>query len=97
MRRVNLEVYGLPVNAFVISSDPRRLILNLSLHILKLCKSTVGDMMELGPFWLCCNAGWCMCFWGIIISWDVDELEDEWSSSDYATTTRKKVSANDIL
>ena len=57
MGRVDFEVDRLAVDALVVSSYSGRLILNLSLDILKLSKSSVRYVMELSPFWLCCYRG----------------------------------------
>lgn len=37
-----------------------------------------------------------MCFY-FIVGWDIDELENEWSSSDDPATTGKEISANDVF
>jgi hypothetical protein len=87
----------LTIDALVIACYSCRLVLDLPLHILKFRKPSIGDMVELGPFWLCSYCGWCVSFGGIIISWDVDELENKWSSSDDSTATGQKVSADDIF
>lgn len=46
---VDFEVNGLAVDAFVVSSDPGRLVLNLSLDVGEVCEPPVGDVGELGP------------------------------------------------
>lgn len=101
MRRVDLEVNGLSVNALVGSCDPSRLILDFSLDIREVIEATVRDVMKFGPFRA---AGSCRGGVGIadrvgsiFIIMDVDELEDEGATSYDATSSRKKVSANNIF
>lgn len=50
MGRVDFEVDGLPVDALVVASYPRGLILNLTLDVAKVCKPSVRNVDELGPF-----------------------------------------------
>ena len=97
MRRVDFEVYWLPVDALVVASYSRRLVLDFPLDILKLRKSSIRDVVELGPFWLCGHSGRCVGFWRVVIGWDIDELENEWSPSHDPTTTGQKVSTNDVF
>lgn len=86
MRRIDLEVYGRPVDALIVSSNPRSLVLNFPLYILKLREPPIGYMVEFCPFWLCCYSRGCMCFGGgVVIAGDVDELENQRSSSDDTT------------
>lgn len=98
MRRVNLEVYGRAVDALVATSYPRSLIFNFPLHVQEIGEPSVGNVMELGPFRLCCYAGRCMLLGSIFVfRWDIDELEDERSPGDNTTSTRKKVSTDNVL
>ena len=48
--RVDFEVYWRPIDALVISCNSSSLILDLPLHILEFCKSSVGNVVELCPF-----------------------------------------------
>ena len=50
MRRVDLQMDWLSIDAFVVASDARGLILNLSLHVCKVLKSPAGNVVEFGPF-----------------------------------------------
>jgi hypothetical protein len=88
VRRVDFEVYGLPVDALVIACYPRRLVLDFPLDILEFRKPSIWYMVELSPFWLSSNRSMCVSVWGIVIGWDIDELEDKWSSSNDPTSTR---------
>ena len=97
VRRVDFEVYWLPVDAFVIACYSRRLVLDFPLDILKFRKSSIRDVVELGPFWLRSHRRRCMSLGGIVIGWDIDELENEWSSSNNSTATRQKISTDDVF
>jgi len=97
VRRVDFEVYWLPVDALVVASYSCRLILDFPLDILEFRKSSIRDVVELGPFWLCSYSRRRVSFWGVVIGWDIDELENEWSSSHDPTTTRQKVSTDDVF
>lgn len=104
MWRVNLEVNGLSVDALVISSYPRCLVLNLPLDLAKILEPPAGQVVELRPFVLCSNACrrvWCV---DLIVIWlvsalagDVDELQNQRSSSDNAASSREKVLSNDVF
>lgn len=50
MRRVDLEVDRLSVDALVVAGNPRGFVLDFALHVGEVAESTVWDMMELGPF-----------------------------------------------
>lgn len=56
MRRVDLQVYGLPVDTLVVTRYPGSLILNLPLHVEKLVKLAPGYMVKLCPFLLTLHA-----------------------------------------
>jgi hypothetical protein len=87
VRRVDFEVYWLPIDALVIACYSCRLVLDFPLDILKFRKPSIGDVVELSPFWLCSYCGWRMSFWKVVIGWDVDELENKGSSSNDSTAT----------
>lgn len=57
VRGVDLEVDGLSVDAFVVTGDSGRLVLNLALYITKVVESSVGDMVKLCPFGATGSAG----------------------------------------
>lgn len=95
---VDFEVYGLSINALVVSSNSCRLVLNLALHILEFREPPIRYVMEFGPLGLCSNGSCGVRFRRIVIvRGDVDKLEDEGSASNNATTTREKVSADYVL
>lgn len=49
MRRVDLEVDRLSVDALVCACHSRRLVLDFSLDIGEVCEASVGDVVELSP------------------------------------------------
>jgi hypothetical protein len=52
MRRIDFEVYGLPVDAFIVSGNSCRLCLDFPFDLGKVIKSSARDMMELCPLLL---------------------------------------------
>lgn len=98
MRRVNLQVDGWSIDSLIVSCYSRCFVLNFPLHILKLCKSPIGNVMKLGPFRLRSYTRCCMRFWCIfLLWWHIDELQNEGSAGHDPTTTGKEVSADNIL
>jgi hypothetical protein len=86
--RVDLEVDGLAVDAFVAAGYTRRLILDFSLDVAEVCEPPVGNVMELCPLVSasCSRALVCrrnMVF--VVRGRDVYELEDQWSSGNDAS------------
>jgi len=100
MRRKDLEVDGLAIDALVVSCDSRRLVLNLSLDIAKIIESPVRDVMEFSPL-VPSGLGRVpvtnIAVFFPIIAGHIDELQDEGSPSNDAAATGKKISTNDIL
>ena len=83
MRRIDFEVYGLPVDAFIVSGNSCRLCLDFPFDLGKVIKSSARDMMELCPLLLSCYtcwSVWCvdfMIFWFVIaLAGDIDELKN---------------------
>lgn len=104
MRGVDLEVDRLSVDALVASSYPGRLVLNLPLDLTKVVELATRDVTKLGPFVLTSYTSWRMRYVNLItlglvfsVTRDVDELQDQRSSCDNATSTRQKVPANNVL
>ena len=97
MRRVDLEVYRLSVDTLIIPRYPSRFILNLALNILEFCEPSIRDMMELCPLWLYCDARCGIRFRAIVIGWDIDELQNQRSSSNNTASTREEISPNDVF
>jgi hypothetical protein len=103
VRRVDLEINRLPVDALVVTCNSSCFVLNFPFYVLKVGKSSVGDVMELGPFWLRCDAGWRMrdvyliTILHIIFSRNVDQLKDKRPPSHNATSSGKKISADDVF
>lgn len=101
MGGVDLEVDGLAVNALVGTGNTGRLVLNLALNIGKVCKASVGNVVEFGPFGAAGGRGRAVgqrrrVGHSIVIG-DVDELEDEGTTGDNAGATRQKVSADNVF
>lgn len=103
MRRVDLEIDGLTVDALVVARYPSSLVLNLAPHFTKVEELPPRNVQELGPFILACDA--CggvrdvdLVALGLLaVTGDVDELEDERAASDDAAATGKEISANNVL
>ena len=76
MRRVDFQVDRLSIDALIVASYSRRLVLDFPLDIREVRKSSIRDMMELGPFSLCSNGSRCMGSRSVIFGGDIDELED---------------------
>ena len=104
VRRVDLEVDGLSVDAFVVASNSRRLILDLALHLLEVVESSTGYVIELAPFVLSgyrCGSmrhvDFIVARFVFAVGGYVDELQDERSSSDNAGASREEVAADDVF
>lgn len=104
VRGIDFEVYGLPVDTFIIARYPGRLILDFPLHFCKVGESSAGHVVKFCPFILACDACWSMWYMNFIIfgligaiTGYVDELEDKRSSSDDAAASREEISTNNIL
>lgn len=54
MRRVDLQVYGLPVDALVVACYPRGLSFDLTLNLGEIVEPAAGNMVKFGPFLLPC-------------------------------------------
>lgn len=100
MRRVNLEVDGLSVDSLVTASDASRLVLDLTLHIAKVCVAAADNVMKLGPLGRAGLGRVAIVGIGVLyrlFGLDVNELEDERSARDDAAATREEVAADNIL
>lgn len=104
VRRVDLEIDGLSIDAFVASSNARSLCLNFSPHVVEIIPFPSGNMVELCPFLLSCNASWSMWNMNFVVSrsvvsvaWYVDELENQGASGNNATSSRQEISAYNVL
>lgn len=105
MRRVDFQVNGLSVDTLVGTGNSRRLILDFSLDIYKIGESSIGDVVELGPFSAARSSrravgvvvGLVVGLGARLVVYDVDELKDQRSSSHDATASRQKVAADDVL
>ena len=104
MRRVDLEVDGLPVDALVVSCYPRRFVLDLLSDLAEVVELPSRDVEKLSPFLLPGNTRWSVghvdfvVFVGIVaFAGQVDELENERPPGDDATASGQEVSADDVL
>jgi hypothetical protein len=104
VRRVDLEVDGLSVDALVVSCDSGRLVLDLAPDLGEVVVSPPGDVEELSPFLLSGDARGgvgnvdLIVFVGVFaLAGQVDELQDERASGHDAVASGEKVSADDVL
>lgn len=103
MRRVDLEIDGLAVDTLVVASNSSRLVLNLPLDLTEVIEATTGDVVELSPFILTSNRGrgvWhvdLIALGSVGVAGDVDELQDERTTSDDAASPWKKVAADNVF
>jgi hypothetical protein len=105
MGRVDLEVYGLPIDALVVSCYPRRLVLDFASNLAEVIELASCNVKELCPFLLlaCYARGrvWDVDFivLGLVVAVarDVDQLENKRSPCHDTTSSREEISANDIL
>lgn len=101
MGRVDLQVNGLSVDAFVAARHTACFVLYLPLDVRKVCEAPIGNVVEFGPF------GPSSSVWGLVgiqsrvgrvgIFGNVDKLENKGSTSDDATSSRQEVSAHNVL
>lgn len=102
--RIDFEVDGLAVDAFVAAGYPGRLILNLSLDLAKVVELASRDVAEFTPLVL---AGYArgrvwnvdVVAFGPVVSatGDVDELQDQRPAGDDAAATGEEVPADNVL
>jgi hypothetical protein len=104
VRRVDLEVDGLPVDALVVSCDPGRLVLDLAPDLGEVVVSPPGDVQELAPFLLPGDARGGVGDVDLVVlvsvfalAGQVDELEDERASGHDAAASGQKVSADNVF
>lgn len=104
MRRVDLEIDGLPVDALVVSSYPRCLRLDFTLDVGKVVEPPPWVVEELSPFLLSCYARGCMRDVDFVVVWDVfavarkvDELQNERSPRYDTASSGQKVSSDNVL
>lgn len=89
-------------DALVVTGDTSGLVLDLAFDIAEVGEAAVGDMVELGPF--TGSRGGVVPLGGVVggggfsvLVRDVDELEDQRSTSDNATASRQKISTDNVL
>ena len=104
VRRVDLEVYRLSVDALVRASDSVGLVLNLPLDFLEVVEAAAWNVVELSPFFLASNRfGSVRDVDGVIFGFvvacggDVDELQYERSTCYDAAATGEEVLADNVF
>ena len=99
--RVDLEVDCLPGNALVAAGNPRRLVLDLALHVGEVVKPPVGDMVKLGPFGALGGAGVPVSVVDrariALFLGNVDELENQGPPRDNTTAAGQEVPSHDVF
>lgn len=103
MRRVDLEVDGLSVDALVASSDPGRLVLNFPLDLMKVVEAASGYVIELAPLILAGDRSWSVWHMDLVAvrpvrgAGDVDELQNQGATSDNAASSREKIAPDNVF
>lgn len=101
MRGIDLEVYGLSVDALVDARHSSRLVLNLPLDIREVVEPPVGDVMKFRPLGAPSSSGRSIGIVerirGVIVFGDVDELENQRTAGDDAAAAREKVPADNVF
>lgn len=103
MGRVDLKVDGLTIDALVVSSNSGRLVLNLPLDLTEIVEATTGNVVELSPFVLTSNRGrgvWhvnLIAFGSVGVAGDVDELQNQRTTSDDAASSWEKVATHNVF
>lgn len=104
MRREDLQIDRLSVDALVASRDPCRLRFYLLLHLRKVIEFTPWEVVKLGPFVLTGNTSGSV--WDVDLvrvrlvvpfTWYVDKLQDQRTSRNNSTSSWKEVSSDYIL
>lgn len=104
MRREDLQVDWLSIDALVASRDPCCLRFNLCLHLRKVFKLAPRLVVKLSPFVLAGNTRGRMgdvdlirCGLIIAFTWDIDQLKNEWSSGDNAASSGQEIPSNYVF
>jgi hypothetical protein len=104
MGRVDFEVDWLAVDALVVASNSRCLGFDFAFNLGEVVEPPPGNVQKLSPLLLTCYTGWgvgdmdFVILVGVVaLTRDVDELENERSSSNDAAASGKKVPADDVL
>lgn len=100
VRRVDLEIDRLSIDAFVVARYPGGFILNFAFDIGEVAESAVWDMMELGPFRPSSLRGRSIRIgrlWGRVVLRHIDKLQDKRAPCNDATSAGQEVTTNDIL
>ena len=94
---VDLEVDGASVDSLVAASNPRRLGLDFPANVGKVKEAPVGLMEEFSKLGGLGRGRRFGRFRIVIVGGDVDELEDQRTTSDDARATGQEVPSDDIL
>jgi hypothetical protein len=103
VRRVDLQVDRLPVDALVASCYPRGFVFDLALDLGEVVEPLTGDVEKLSPLLLAsytCGSVWYVDLIVVVFvafAREVDELEDERPACDDTAATGKKVFADNVL
>jgi hypothetical protein len=104
VRRVDLEVDGLAVDALVVSCYPGRLVLNLAPDLGEVVVPPAWDVEKLAPFLLASNACWGVGHMDLVVvvcilalAGEVDELQNQGPSGHDAAASGQEVSADNVL
>ena len=101
MRRVNLKIDRLTIDAFVAASYPRGLVLDFSLDIGKIREPSARDMMELSPLRASSGSRRSVRIVERVrrffILLNVDKLQDQRSPGADAASSGQKITADDIF
>lgn len=101
MRGVNFKVDGLSIDTLVVAGDSGRFVLDLALDVGEVVELSARDMMELRPLGppggMGRSEGIVYRLWGALVIGDVDELENQGSSSNNTASPRQKVSTDNVF
>lgn len=100
MRRVDLEVDGLPIDSLIAASHASRLILDLTLHITEVCVAAANNVVKLGPLRRASLGRVAVVGIGVLyrlVGLDIDELKDKRSARDDAAATREEIAADNVF
>jgi hypothetical protein len=104
MRRIDLEVDRLSVDALVAPRDARSLCFNLPFDLGEIKPSPAGNVVKFRPFLLAGDAGWCVRHvyfigGGFVVPFagNVNELQNQRPSRNYAASPGQEVSADNVF
>lgn len=100
VRRVDLEIDGLAVDALVASGDAGSLVLDFALDIAKVREAATGNMVKLCP--LIRTSRGCVAIGSVgvlyrLVRLDIDELQDQRPSCDNTASTWQEIATDNVL